>query len=241
MFDAVRDARTAAVDLDLTEDLFVEVGRTARAEGDTADRVAGRLWRPEPVQRALSVWAEQVRPLSGRMTFRVVARVLHERAFLRTELRRRLTEVVRRDRPRWRVGDPAQIEVWVLEYAQGRFVAGLRLSDQRMRPTVASAMVLLAGEPSGVLLDPCCGAGTILGEALAASWEVQGFDIDPEAVQIARRNAPGAEVRVGDARSLALAGERVGACVSNLPFGQRYAVQGTCTCGCGRSWGRWPG
>lgn len=240
VFDAVRDARTAAVDLDLTEDLFVEVGRTARAEGDTADRVAGRLWRPEPVQRALSVWAEQVRPLSGRMTFRVVARVLHERAFLRTELRRRLTEVVRRDRSRWRVGDPAQIEVWVLEYAQGRFVAGLRLSDQRMRqhrgraveregalrPTVASAMVLLAGEPSGVLLDPCCGSGTILGEALAASWAVQGFDIDPEAVQIARRNAPGAEVRVGDARSLALAGERVGACVSNLPFGQRYAVQG---------------
>ena len=70
VFDAVRDARAAAVDLDLTEDLFVEVGRAARAEGDTADRVAGRLWRPEPVQRALSVWAEQVRPLSGRMTFR---------------------------------------------------------------------------------------------------------------------------------------------------------------------------
>jgi hypothetical protein len=133
VFDAVRDARAAAVDLDLTEDLFVEVGRAARAEGDTADRVAGRLWRPEPVQRALSVWAEQVRPLSGRMTFRVVARVLYERSFLRTELRRRLTEVVRRDRPRWRVGDPAQLEVWVLEYAPGRFVAGLRLSDQRMR------------------------------------------------------------------------------------------------------------
>jgi hypothetical protein len=73
VFDAVRDARTAAVDFDLTEDLFVEVGRTARAEGDTADRVAGWLWRPEPVQRALSVWPEQVRPLSGQMTFRADA------------------------------------------------------------------------------------------------------------------------------------------------------------------------
>jgi tRNA G10 N-methylase Trm11 len=240
LFEAERGSRSAVVDLGLAEDVFVEVGRTLRADGDQPGRIAGRLWRPEQVQRALSVWAEEVRPLAGAMTFRVIARVLQERSFLRTELRQQVTRAVQRDRPRWRLADPAQIEVWAIEHEPGRFVAGLRLSDQRMRqhdgrvverqgalrPTVARAMVVLAGEPRGVLLDPCCGSGTILGEALAAGWRARGLDIDPEAVRAARRNAPGADVRVGDARGLEVADHGVGASVANLPFGQRYSVQG---------------
>jgi SAM-dependent methyltransferase len=240
LFEAGRGGRPGVAGLGLTEDVFVEVGRALRADGDRAGWIAGRLWRPEQVQRALSVWAEEVRPLAGVMTFRVVARVLQERSFLRTELRQQLTRAVQRDRPKWRFEDPAQVEVWVSEYAPGRFVAGLRLSDERMRqhdgraverpgalrPTVARAMVVLAGEPDGVLLDPCCGSGTILGEALGAGWRVRGLDIDPEAVRVARGNAAGAAVEVGDARSLAVADGDVGAVVSNLPFGQRFGVQG---------------
>jgi 23S rRNA G2445 N2-methylase RlmL len=240
MFEMTRESRSTVIDLGLVEDVFIEVGRTLRAEGDRPAWIAGQLWRPKRVQRALSVWAEEVRPLAGTMTFRVIARVLQERSFLRTDLRRQLTRAIQRDRPRWRVEDPAQIEVWVSEYAQGQFVAGLRLSDQRMRqhgsraveregalrPTVARAMVLLAGEPGGVALDPCCGSGTILREALAAGWDARGLDIDPDAVRAARRNAPGADVRVGDARSLELADRSVAACVSNLPFGRQYSVQG---------------
>jgi putative RNA methylase family UPF0020 len=166
-------------DLGLTEDLFVEVGRTLRSEGDRPGWIAGRIWRPARVDRALSVWASEVRPLKAGMTFRVVARVLQEQAFRRTDLRRAFTQAIQRDRPRWKVADPAELEMWVVEYAAGRFAAGLRLSDVRMRqhdgraaerqgalrPTVANAMVRLAGDPSGVLLDPCCGSGTILGEA----------------------------------------------------------------------------
>ena len=108
----------------------------------------------------MSVWAEEVRPLAGTMTFPVIAGSCRS-VPLRTDLRRQLTRAIQRDRPRWRIEDPAQIEVWVSEYAQGRFVAGLRLSDERMRqrggrvleregalrPTVARAMGLLAGEP----------------------------------------------------------------------------------------------
>jgi tRNA G10 N-methylase Trm11 len=240
LFEADRGSRSAVAGLGLAEDVFVEVGRTLRSDGDRPGWIAGRVWRPERVQRALSVWAEEVRPLSGAMTFRVIARVLQERSFLRTELRHQVARAVRRDRPRWQVDDPAQLEVWVVEYAAGRFVVGLRLSDQRMRqhdgrvveregalrPTVARAMVALAGEPMGVLLDPCCGSGTVLGEALAAGWRARGLDLDPEAVRAARRNVPGADVRVGDARGLEVADHGVGASVSNLPFGQRYGVQG---------------
>lgn len=242
-FQAARGGRGGALHLGLTEDVFVEVGRTLRSSGDRAAWIAGRIWRPERVQRALSVWAEEVRPLTGAMTFRVIARVLQERSFLRTDLRRAVEQAIERDRPRWRIGDPAEVEVWISEYDAGRFVAGLRLSDVTMRqhqgraveragalrPTVASAMVRLAGEARGVLLDPCCGSGTVLGEALAAGWDAKGLDIDAAAVRIAGQNVPDAEVRVGDARRLELADASVGACVSNLPFGQRYPVQGGMT------------
>jgi 23S rRNA G2445 N2-methylase RlmL len=180
LFETAPGSRSAVIDLGLAEDVFVEVGRTLRTEGDRPDWIAGRLWRPERAQRALSVWAEEVRPLAGAMTFRVIARVLQERSFLRTDLRRQLTKAIQRDRPRWRLQDPAQIELWVSEYAKGRFAAGLRLSDERMRqhggrvveregalrPTVARAMVLRAGEPSGLALDPCCGSGTWLRSVL---------------------------------------------------------------------------
>ncbi|GIJ51909.1 hypothetical protein Val02_87950 [Virgisporangium aliadipatigenens] len=250
VFEVARGRRGEVADLSLVEDLFVEVGRTTRGDGDRPVQIAGRMWRPERVQRALSVWADQVRPLSTGMSYRVIARVLHERAFLRTQLRQEFVDVIARDRPRWRVADPAQIEVWVSEYAAGRIVAGLRLTDAStrqhegrlveregaLRPTVASAMVELAGaahepkpEAEGrrpLLLDPCCGSGTILAEALEAGWAAEGLDIDDDAVRVAATNVPEATVRHGDARRLEYADGSVDACVSNLPFGEQYAVQG---------------
>jgi tRNA G10 N-methylase Trm11 len=88
-------------------------------------------------------------------------------------------------------------------------------------------MVDLAGPPSGLLLDPCCGSGTILSEAMTAGWSVEGVDIDADAVRSAQRNVPGAPVAVGDARSLDLPDDSVAACVANLPFGRQHAVAGT--------------
>lgn len=241
LLDADRGHREQLWALRTIEDLFVEVGRTLRSSGDRPHWIAGRIWRPERVERALSVWSAQVRPLAGTMTYRVIARVLQERSFLRTELRTALTQAISTDRPRWRFADPASIEVWISEYLAGRLVAGLRLSDGAMRqhdgreverqgalrPTVAAMMVHLAGEPGGTLLDPCCGSGTILAEALAAGWQTgRGVDIDEEAVAIARRNVPGAEIERGDLRHLDLGGTSVDAVVANLPFGQQFDVQG---------------
>ncbi len=226
----------------LAEDLFIEAGRTLRSEGDQAQWIAGRLWRPERVRRALAVRAQvtrPARPARQRATFRVVARVLQERSFLRTDLRRQLTAAIQRQQPWWLAADPAEIEVWVVEYRPGKIVTGLRVSDARMRqhdgrdvertgalrPTVAAAMVRLAGQPGGTLLDPCCGSGTILLEAARAGWQAEGIDIDPGAVRVSRKNAPGIQVRQGDARQLPFGDSSVQACVSNLPFGKQYAVQ----------------
>jgi 23S rRNA G2445 N2-methylase RlmL len=242
LFDVDRGRRELLWSLRTIEDLFVEVGRTMRSSSDRPQRIAGRIWRPERVEKALSVWAAEVRPLAGTMTYRVIARVLQERSFLRTELRKALTQAISTDKPRWRFADPAQVEVWASEYQAGRIVAGLRLSDVSMRqhdgreversgalrPTVAAMMVSLAGRPDGTLLDPCCGSGTILSEAAALGWRhIRGGDIDPEAVEIARRNAPTAQVDQWDLRRLDRPDSSVSAIVANLPFGQQFEVQGS--------------
>lgn len=168
----------------------------------------------------------------------MIARVVDESRFKRTELRDAVTRTVAENRPRWRVEDPADLELWVLEHQQAAFVAGLRLSDTTMRqhggraaersgalrPVVAAAMVNLAGDDPGRLLDPCCGSGTILQEAFATGWEVVGSDVDPDAVAVARDNVPRAAVDQADVLALPHDDASFDAVVSNLPFGRQFQV-----------------
>jgi tRNA G10 N-methylase Trm11 len=60
----------------------------------------------------------------------------------------------------------------------------------------------------------------------ALSVGAHGTDIDPDSVRAARTNAHGATICPGDARQLRFEDASVAACVSNLPFGQRYDVDG---------------
>jgi tRNA G10 N-methylase Trm11 len=167
----------------------------------------------------------------------VITRVVDESRFKRTELRGAVERVIGAARPRWRVADPADLEVWAVEYRRARFVCGLRLSDQRLRqrgggrarerhgalrPVAAAAMVRLAGAGPGRLLDPCCGSGTIVAEALAAGWDAQGSDVDQEAVSVARANVSGAVIRRADALDLPHPDGAFDAVVANLPFGRQY-------------------
>jgi 23S rRNA G2445 N2-methylase RlmL len=222
--------------LRLAEDVFVEVSRTSRSKGDHPRWIANRIWRRHRAERALTIWRRNTNRARDD-TFRVVARVQSERSFLRTELRRELTAAIKRTHPDWKPADPAAIEVWVTEYTPGRFVAGLRLSSASMRqhggraierrgalrPTVAAAMVRLAGT-GGRLLDPCCGSGTILLEAMRAGWSTSGTDIDPESIRIATWNAPNARIGLADVRSLPYEDGALDACVTNLPFGNQFRI-----------------
>jgi 23S rRNA G2445 N2-methylase RlmL len=236
-FEADRAGRADARASRLAEDVFAEIGRASRAAGSGAAAVASMAWQPDAVQRALSVWADEVRPLAASMTFRVIAHVLSDARFRRTDLRRALADLIARDKPRWRFADPGQLQISISEFHDGQYVIGLRLSHSDTRqyvpreadrqsmlpPTLAAAMVDLAGSPGRVgrtLLDPCCGAGTVLAEALAVGWAAEGTDIDAAAVEAAARNAPGATVQLGDARELLLPDDYVAACVSSLPSGR---------------------
>lgn len=226
-------------DTRLGEDVLVEVTNVAtRRSLRSLIAEIGPALGGSPMEKALSVWAAWRRPLSARMTYRVVARLLSEDAFLRTELRDALTSEIGRARTAWRAADPSDLEFWALEDRPGRLRIGLRLStgelrsrggraeerEAALRPTLAAAMVHLAGEAGGTLIDPCCGSGTILSEAYPAGWDPVGGDIDDGAVAAARRNAEAVRLWVGDAARLPVGDGAAGAVVSNLPFGEQHKL-----------------
>jgi hypothetical protein len=222
LFDADRGGRALAVRSRLAEHVLAQAGRASRAAVVDPAVLAGRCWRPGSVQRALSVWAEQVRPLSAGMTFSVTTRTRTGPRPLRAGLRGALTDAILRDRPRWNRAGQAELEIWLSEWRDGELVVGLRLGGNRagqaaaFGPAVAAAMVQLAGEPDGVLLDPCCGTGIVLAEALAAGWAAEGTDTMPGSLAAARLAAPAAIVGEGDASEILEPDDSVHACVSGL-------------------------
>jgi tRNA G10 N-methylase Trm11 len=235
-FSAQRGARFRLDSLRLAEDVFAVISGSGSG---SASRVADTLVSRDGLERALSVWASYAGHLSPSMTFRVIARVMDESRFRRTELRSAVERAVSASRPRWRIADPADLEVWVVEHHRARFTSGLRLSSKRMRqhgarraaerqgalrPVVAAAMVGLAGPGPGRLLDPCCGSGTIAAEAIAAGWQAWASDIDADAVRSAAANVPQAVIRRADARDLPYRDGEFDAVVTNVPFGRQFRV-----------------
>jgi hypothetical protein len=214
LFAADRPGRAEALRCRLADGVFVQAGKAARSADPGA--LAARCWRPEPVQRALSVWAEQVRPLAAVMSFQVTTRVQTGPRSLRTGLRPAMIDAVTRYRPRWMASATGELEIWLAEWHAGELAAGLRLGGNRggspgLPAALAAAMVHLAGEPGAVLLDPCCGPGTILKEALAAGWAAEGTD-----EQVPATAPAGAIIREGHASEILEPDGSVGACVTRI-------------------------
>jgi 23S rRNA G2445 N2-methylase RlmL len=182
----------------------------------------------------------------GKPTYRLVAQMNGTHGYRRIDARDAMARGLAGKLPgSWKPADEnAAVEVW-LTIDGKRAVCGLRLSDATMRhrtykaehlpaslrPTVAAAMVRLAGAaPGDTVLDPLCGAGTILAEQLALARQRRagavnavGGDIDPAAVRAAganlRATSPGWRLARWDARLLPLAAASVDRVVTNPPFG----------------------
>ncbi|QVQ51796.1 methyltransferase domain-containing protein [Spiractinospora alimapuensis] len=113
-----------------------------------------------------------------------------------------------------------------------------------VRPPVAAAIAAMAElEPDHTVLDPCCGAGTLLIEAgeLQPDADIRGFDLDPVAVRAARENARnprGKRPRIeeADAARLPLPDASVDRVVSNPPWGGQVPPAGRLAGSPGRWW-----
>jgi 23S rRNA G2445 N2-methylase RlmL len=185
----------------------------------------------------------------GKPTYRLITQMTGEHGYLRRDARAALAEGLAGKFPSsWRPAEEnASVEVW-LTINGTTAVCGLRLSDRTMRhrpykmehlpaslrPTVAAAMVRWAElKPKHVVLDPMCGAGTILAEVLGGARQsgfraagIWGGDRDPAACRAAGFNLR----RLGrvalarwDATALPLADASVDRIVCNPPFGKKLS------------------
>lgn len=185
----------------------------------------------------------------GRPTYRLVTQMEGKHGYLRRDAGKALAQGLAGKVPdSWRPAEEnAAVEFWLTIHG-ATAVCGLRLSDRSMRhrayklehrpaslrPTIAAAMIRLAEvRPRHIVLDPMCGAGTILAERLAAAQQVRGGcvpvwggDLDFGAVRAAavnlRRVGPALLSRWEAAR-LPLESGTVDRIVSNPPFGKQLS------------------
>ncbi len=79
-------------------------------------------------------------------------------------------------------------------------VHGFHTYPARMHPTTAARLVrALADRPGDVVLDPFCGSGTVLVEAMIAGRRAIGVDLNPLAVRLAQLKTGRRDARFGEA------------------------------------------
>lgn len=179
-----------------------------------------------------------------RLQFRVIARMAGEHPFRRVDLQRAVERGIgERDDHSWQLGgDDSDVEFWATMFP-GEFILTMRLSDERLRhrdykvahmpgslrPSVAAALGWLSEPaPDDIVLDPLCGAGTVLIERahLGRYQLLIGGDSNPVSLAAARENVgpryKPIELHTWDATAIALGAASVSKVVTNLPWGMRH-------------------
>jgi tRNA (guanine6-N2)-methyltransferase len=183
-----------------------------------------------------------------RLRYRVVARQAGEHEFRRVDLQHAVERgIAERTDHTWRLDDnEADVEFWATMF-ESELLLAVRLSSEAMRhreykvahrtaslrPAAAAALGWLAGvDERDVVLDPFCGAGTILIERanLGRYAELIGSDRDAEALAAARLNVgpryKPIRLEGWDAAALPLGDASVTKIITNLPWGIRYGSHG---------------
>ncbi|MBZ0288757.1 MAG: methyltransferase domain-containing protein [Anaerolineae bacterium] len=185
-----------------------------------------------------------IRPVLSQPLFSVTASFVGRRNYSADEIKQAIAEGVSSQNS-WTYTDDDRVADFNIRIFIEHEVAyvGLRLGKsplhertykqaQRagsLKPSVAAAMLQLSEvSPGHSLLDPCCGAGTILIEGALMGAISSGGDNDPEAVRAARANAAAAKVNIDihewDAHSLPIADQSTERIVTNLPWGRQIVV-----------------
>lgn len=248
----VDELTDAVLELRTTEDVFLLAWGSNSLTYTAADLDTIRTWTARKADWPhLFKLHHKLRPKTkGRPTYHIVCQMQGEHGFRRADAREAFVAGLQGKIPHgWQYSNEnAWLELWLSIYSKTA-VCGVRLSDRTMRhrtyklehiaaslrPTVAAAMVRLAGiGPGMTVLDPMCGAGTILAEALdiagkrsrAGKVHVVGGDVDPNAVFVASQNLEKmgpVDLARWDATALPLETTSVDRIVSNPPFGKQLS------------------
>jgi tRNA (guanine6-N2)-methyltransferase len=239
----------ALLDAGTADDLFllaIELTDAARQRSALAElrAQAGRV-DAAPLLAAV----EAVRPLPPGAPFEVVASFLGRRNYNRFEVEAAVGEGLERALGRRFVAGPLGADEhpplsWRAHLFDGGGFLGLRLAagplhrrpyrlvsrEGTLHPPLARAAAIVAGSaPGDRVLDPFCGAGTLLLEAGAAQSAARllGVDVAAAAVRAAAANAVRAGTRVdllvGDAGRLPLPDQAAAVLLTNPPWSRRVA------------------
>jgi tRNA (guanine6-N2)-methyltransferase len=191
----------------------------------------------------------------GKPTYHFVTQMTGVHGYRRVDAKKALMRGLAGKLPTsWKYAEEnAAIEIW-LTINGAMAICGMRLSDKTMRhrtykyehlpasirPTIAAAMVRLADlKPNQVVLDPMCGAGTLLAEAFlstkgnktsaGATWQMRflGGDIEASHVRAALANLRQfhvTDVRPWDVRALPLEDASIDRILCNPPFGKQLST-----------------
>jgi 23S rRNA G2445 N2-methylase RlmL len=231
-----------------TEEIFAVVGyrNSLALERIALDRIRGVARDAPFVEVAL---AARVRVLPGsrtgaRLKFRVISRMAGDHEFRRSDFQRAIERGIgERTDHSWRlVTEDADVEFWAT-LIDSELILAIRLSDEQMRqrdykvahipgslrPSVAAALGILSRpDPDDVVLDPFCGAGTVLIERahLGRYQLLIGSDTDSSALDAARENIgpryKPIELHTWDAAAIPLPDNSVSRIVTNLPWGLKH-------------------
>lgn len=195
------------------------------------------------LKTALSV-CQQIRPIQESPSFSVTANFVGRRNYNTGEIKQACAAGITQQQGWAYTEDDARADLNVRIFLEGETATvGVRLGARSLsrrpykqehvpgslKPAVAAALLALADVSPGMLiLDPCCGAGTILIEAGSHGVKAWGGDIQPQALAAARLNAinAGATVRLDqwDARALPITDRSVDRVISNLPWGRAVST-----------------
>lgn len=234
-----------------TEDVFLLAWGTDTLTYRAIDLRTIRDWTAKRVAwNDLFRIHHQLRPkFKGKPTYRIVCQMQGEHGYRRRDALTAFLEGLNKHIPAgWSEAEEnAWLELWLTIHGRTA-VCGVRLSDRSMRhrrykhehvaaslrPSMAAAIVRLADiGPDMTVLDPMCGAGTLLAETIElskkrkyATVQVIGGDIDPHALYSASENlarvGPAELVRWDIAR-LPLAEECIDRLICNPPFGKQLS------------------
>ena len=243
--------RSAAPPADLltlrtTEDVYVLLAHISNlGHGPDALRVLHSATLHADISGALAV-VRRARHGQPPKTWRVISQKEGTHDFRRMDAGQAVTDALKRALPPGMraVPDDANLECWLWLHGSEALI-GLRLSDAAMRhrtykhdhvpaslrPTVAATMVWLAQpQPTDTVLDPMCGAGTLVIERalFGPLASAKGGDIRADAVGMAQRNARAAGIKADwqtwDARKLPLEAASTSTILTNLPFGKQIGT-----------------
>jgi tRNA (guanine6-N2)-methyltransferase len=240
-----------------TEDVFLYGWGTDELSYRAKDLEQIERWTARSVKwDALLKIHHAIRPKpKGKPTYRYVAQMDGVHGYRRVDALKAMARGLGGVLPdSWRPAEEnASVEIW-LTIRGATAICGMRLSDKTMRhrtykhehlpasirPTVAAAIVRLADlKPNQTVLDPMCGAGTLLCEAYLATrerksaeglgWKMNfiGGDLDPGHARAAQANLRQFKIedtRTWDARELPLEDASVDRIVCNPPFGKQLST-----------------